>query len=191
MTIPQAVALDYPGWDGLSARAVRRADGTPAPRLRARDRMLCLDGAGRPARWCDDYGIYPAKVHAVGIGRNHAPAAPQRDWSAPRFLFVGVDWLGKNGPGVLAAFAGAARGTPDSARSTSSAPIPPLATPASPATASWTWATRPTSGASSALRNRDGVRPALPPRGGGHRLRRGDDAPGAGSSARRPAVPTT
>jgi glycosyltransferase involved in cell wall biosynthesis len=51
-----------------------------------------------------DYGIAPAKVHVVGIGGNHGAAAGERDWSRPRFLFVGMDWTRKNGAGVLRAF---------------------------------------------------------------------------------------
>jgi glycosyltransferase involved in cell wall biosynthesis len=77
-----------------------------------------------------DYGIPASRVFTVGLGRNHdaptannAPAADDaatpnatpraeqaagtalRDWSSPRYLFVGVDWQRKNGPAVLAAFA--------------------------------------------------------------------------------------
>jgi glycosyltransferase involved in cell wall biosynthesis len=53
-----------------------------------------------------DYGIDPEKVHVVGVGRNHdAPPELARDWSEPRFLFVGIDWPRKNGDGVLRAFA--------------------------------------------------------------------------------------
>jgi glycogen synthase len=59
-----------------------------------------------------DYGIPRSCVFTVGLGRNHdapsadkAAAAAPRDWSSPRYLFVGVDWQRKNGPAVLAAFA--------------------------------------------------------------------------------------
>lgn len=53
-----------------------------------------------------DYGIPREKVHVVGIGRNHeVPAPASRDWSAPRFLFVGMDWTRKNGPMTVEAFA--------------------------------------------------------------------------------------
>ena len=53
-----------------------------------------------------DYGIPASRVFTVGLGRNHdAPEPPERDWSSPCYLFVGVDWKRKNGPGVLAAFA--------------------------------------------------------------------------------------
>ncbi|MCW3001756.1 MAG: hypothetical protein JWQ20_1054 [Conexibacter sp.] len=104
MTIPQAVDLDYPGWDGLSARALHsRRDRQRRAYERATACCLSTDWAATSVR--DEYGIDPAKVHAVGIGRNHDPAPSPRDWAVPRFLFVGVDWLGKNGPRVLAAFA--------------------------------------------------------------------------------------
>jgi glycosyltransferase involved in cell wall biosynthesis len=54
----------------------------------------------------DDYGVDPEKVHVVGVGRNHSidpPAA--REWTTPRYLFVGWDWERKNGPAVVRAFA--------------------------------------------------------------------------------------
>jgi glycosyltransferase involved in cell wall biosynthesis len=52
-----------------------------------------------------DYGIPSSRVHVVGLGANHevAPAA-ERDWSAPRFLFIGNDWKRKNGDAVVRAF---------------------------------------------------------------------------------------
>jgi glycosyltransferase involved in cell wall biosynthesis len=53
-----------------------------------------------------DYGVPAEKVFVVGFGANHESAAPEpRDWSTPRFLFVGVDWKRKNGPAILEAFA--------------------------------------------------------------------------------------
>jgi glycosyltransferase involved in cell wall biosynthesis len=52
------------------------------------------------------YGVAPDRVFTVGLGRNHEPPeAAARDWSTPRYLFVGVDWQRKNGPAVLSAFA--------------------------------------------------------------------------------------
>ncbi len=52
-----------------------------------------------------DYGIPHEKVHVVGVGRNHSPRVPPaRDWSIPKFLFVGLDWERKNGAGLLDAF---------------------------------------------------------------------------------------
>ena len=54
----------------------------------------------------EDFGVPPHKVRAVGIG--HRPRwAPQeaRDWTRPRFLFVGINWKRKNGAAVVKAFA--------------------------------------------------------------------------------------
>jgi glycosyltransferase involved in cell wall biosynthesis len=52
------------------------------------------------------YGVPAERVFVVGNGQSHQfPEAPARDWSSPRYLFVGVDWARKNGPAVLAAFA--------------------------------------------------------------------------------------
>jgi glycosyltransferase involved in cell wall biosynthesis len=53
----------------------------------------------------EDYGVHPMKVHVVGAGRNHEPPCPDRDWSSPRALFVGLDWERKNGSAVLRGFA--------------------------------------------------------------------------------------
>ena len=53
-----------------------------------------------------DYGITRDRVHVVGLGANHVvEPPPTRDWSNPRFLFIGVDWARKNGSAVLRAFA--------------------------------------------------------------------------------------
>ncbi len=54
----------------------------------------------------EDYGVPPERVFVIGFGPNHQSAAPEpRDWSTPRYLFVGVDWKRKNGAAILAAFA--------------------------------------------------------------------------------------
>lgn len=53
-----------------------------------------------------DYGIDPTRVHVVGLGANHlVDPPPSRDWTVPRFLFIGADWQRKNGAAVLEAFA--------------------------------------------------------------------------------------
>ena len=61
------------------------------------------------ARWAadslhDDYGVPWERIHVVGFGANHLVAAPERDWSSPRFLFIGREWERKNGPMLLRAF---------------------------------------------------------------------------------------
>lgn len=53
----------------------------------------------------DDYDVAPAKVHVVGLGRNLDPRPVEKDWSVPRFLFIGREWERKNGPAVLRSFA--------------------------------------------------------------------------------------
>ena len=45
------------------------------------------------------------KIRVVGLGRHVTlPSPPTRDWSEPRFLFVGRAWVRKNGDGVVRAF---------------------------------------------------------------------------------------
>jgi glycosyltransferase involved in cell wall biosynthesis len=54
----------------------------------------------------EDFGLAPEVVHVVGIGyrpHDHLDTAA-RDWSTPRFLFVGIDWSRKNGDAVVRAF---------------------------------------------------------------------------------------
>jgi len=51
-----------------------------------------------------DNGIDPAKVHVVGFGPNADLSPSPRDWTTPRFLFVGRDWERKNGDAVVRAF---------------------------------------------------------------------------------------
>ena len=65
----------------------------------------CVPTAWAAASVVHDYGVPDQKVHVVGMG--HRPRRSDgkgRDWSHPRFLFVGVDWGRKNGPVVLTAF---------------------------------------------------------------------------------------
>ena len=43
-------------------------------------------------------GFRAERVHTVGLGPNHrAPEPDARDWSTPRYLFIGVDWERKGG----------------------------------------------------------------------------------------------
>jgi glycosyltransferase involved in cell wall biosynthesis len=63
-----------------------------------------------------DYGIPESKVHVVGLGSNDSFAEvdqAERQWSSPRFLFVGFDWARKNGELVLNAFAEVRESFPD------------------------------------------------------------------------------
>jgi glycosyltransferase involved in cell wall biosynthesis len=53
----------------------------------------------------EDYGIDPQRVVVVGVGASHRAPPASKDWSTPRFLFVGKDWTRKNGDAVVRAFA--------------------------------------------------------------------------------------
>ena len=60
------------------------------------------------------YGIPAERVFTVGLGQNHELGEPApRDWSRPRYLFIGVDWERKNGAAVLDAFAQVRERHPD------------------------------------------------------------------------------
>jgi glycosyltransferase involved in cell wall biosynthesis len=73
----------------------------------SRAATVCCVSTGWAARsFIDDYGVHPNRVRVVGMGhrpRKHVDISA-RDWSTPRFLFVGVDWTRKNGDAVLRAF---------------------------------------------------------------------------------------
>ncbi len=104
MTIPQTRTHPYAGWDLLTRRSF---DSRMARQRRAYEaaRACCLTSPWAAGSVLRDYGIEAEKVHAVGIGCNHVAPPIERVWGAPRFLFVGLDWERKNGPGLLRAFA--------------------------------------------------------------------------------------
>lgn len=94
---------------------ISRAQAPPAHLARS---VACQQAASRAATLCcvstrwaarsfaADYGVPVHDIVVVGMGHRPRPAAARadRDWSAPRFLFVGAEWQRKNGPAVLAAF---------------------------------------------------------------------------------------
>ncbi|MDP9883343.1 glycosyltransferase involved in cell wall biosynthesis [Sinomonas atrocyanea] len=67
--------------------------------------LCCVSTEWAARSFRDDYGIPHSRIAVVGMGHFSA-ARPdlRRDWSSPKFLFVGVDWRRKNGDRVLAAF---------------------------------------------------------------------------------------
>jgi len=103
MTLRQAVAV-HPVFSRMSAAATERWER----------RRVGIYAAARTctaaSRWTadslsGDYGVARERVAVVGFGANHRAIAVQRDWSTPRFLFVGIDWERKGGPQLLRAFA--------------------------------------------------------------------------------------
>lgn len=112
LTVLQALALGYPELRALSRRAIlARIDN----QKRAYDAAFacCMTSSWAAGSLMSGYSVPPGKVHVVGIGRNHDVEAGERNWDTPRFLFVGTNWHGKNGDGVLQAFARLRREIPD------------------------------------------------------------------------------
>lgn len=105
MTVAQALQQgDDPVYQGLAPRA--------AARWRGRQQKIyeSCHACCAAARWAAesieaDYGVPRGKIHVVGFGHNVEMEVPERDWSVPRFLFVGGDWQRKRGDAIVAAFA--------------------------------------------------------------------------------------
>jgi hypothetical protein len=124
-------------WVTYDDMTVAQARAIPASDLRLYPERATAGWATRHARLCraataccavspwaagsivEDHGVPAERVHVVGIGapeRSRADGSggpTRRDWSTPRFLFVGVDWDRKNGDAVLRAFARLRADRPD------------------------------------------------------------------------------
>jgi len=70
----------------------------------ARARMCAVASHWAGESLIGDYGLPHERAAVVGFGATHTAAVPDRVWTHPRFLFVGVDWERKGGPQVLSAF---------------------------------------------------------------------------------------
>jgi glycosyltransferase involved in cell wall biosynthesis len=128
MTTLQVKTHPYLGWDLLSDRAFN-ARVENQRRAYQQAVACCLTSRWAAQSVIDEYGIPPEKVHVVGVGRNHdAPNVEARDWSVPRYLFVGMDWPRKNGDGVVRAFSRLRQELPD-ARLDVVGGHPPLSVP--------------------------------------------------------------
>jgi hypothetical protein len=113
-TVLQArAAYPWPHLQGLSERDVRRY-ATRQLKIYESAVACCCATHWVADSIISDYGIPRERVFTVGLGPNHdGTAQVPRDWSTPRYLFVGVDWQRKNGPAVLAAFARVRERHPD------------------------------------------------------------------------------
>jgi glycosyltransferase involved in cell wall biosynthesis len=105
MTVAEALRRDDPVYRALKPAAARRWIERQR-RIYERARGCCAASNWVADSVREEYGIAADRVHVVGIGRNmDRDSPPQREWSAPRFLFVGFDWERKRGPAVVEAFA--------------------------------------------------------------------------------------
>jgi hypothetical protein len=111
MTVRQG-ASSHPVFSRMSEPA-RASWERRRARLYERARMCAVSShwAGESLR--RDYGLAPARVAVVGLGANHRASGAERDWSTPRYLFVGIDWQRKGGPQVLRAFSAVREVHPD------------------------------------------------------------------------------
>jgi glycosyltransferase involved in cell wall biosynthesis len=104
MTVAQALKQeDDPVYQSLDRRSARRW------RARQRRNFSRSHACCAAARWAaesirEDYEVPDEKVHVVGFGHNVEMEKPNRDWSVPRFLFVGGDWRRKRGGAIVEAF---------------------------------------------------------------------------------------
>lgn len=99
-----ASAYDWPWLAERESRRLNRWAGYATARY-AGATACCFTNHWAAGSAIADHGVPPEKVRVVGIGHNHVPPTPERDWSVPHYLFVGLDWKRKNGDGLLRAFA--------------------------------------------------------------------------------------
>src|SRR5919197_4085581 len=112
MTVPLARQLGFAGYRDLSRRALEARIAAQA-RAYANAVACCATSAWAAEAIVADYGVPRSRVHIVGVGANHEPRVVERDWSRPRFLFVGSDWHVKNGAAVIRAFTSLRQSRPD------------------------------------------------------------------------------
>jgi glycosyltransferase involved in cell wall biosynthesis len=92
-------------WPRISRQQLR-AFGRQQVRLHRAATACCVASHWAGSSLVRDHGIDPNRVHVVGYGANIRVEPPgDRDWSVPRFLFVGNAWRRKNGDRVIRAFA--------------------------------------------------------------------------------------
>ncbi|MFB9378505.1 glycosyltransferase family 4 protein [Kineococcus gynurae] len=112
MTVAQATRYPYRNWSSM-----RPAD--VAARLRMQREVYraattcCMTSSWAADSAEQDFGVPGERVVVVGAGTHETPRTPERDFSTPRFLFVGLDFARKNGPRVLECFARVREQFPD------------------------------------------------------------------------------
>jgi glycosyltransferase involved in cell wall biosynthesis len=112
MTVALARRRGDPVYAALGEPAARRWQDRQRRNFE-RSRACCVASHWAAASVREDYGIPAGKVHVVGFGNRARRELVERDWSVPRFLWVGFDWERKRGPAVLEAFAAVRERHPD------------------------------------------------------------------------------
>lgn len=93
-------------WVPGATRAQIEGHGRRLARMHRRAQVCAVASRWAGQSLVDDDGVDARRVHVVGFGHDvEMHDLPERDWSVPRFLFVGRDWVRKNGAGVVRAFA--------------------------------------------------------------------------------------
>lgn len=104
MTIVQALSQPDDTYSSLPERSVRRWRDRQASIYRS-CRACCAASAWAAGSIQADYGVDPARVHVVGFGTDLQVSDIARDWSVPRYVFIGRDWERKRGDAVVRALA--------------------------------------------------------------------------------------
>lgn len=104
MTVAQALRQPDSTYRELGAAAAARWQARQR-RAYERSNACCVASHWVAESLREDYGVPGSKVHVVGLGSNFNIGPAAREWSTPRFLFVGADWERKRGAAVLEAFA--------------------------------------------------------------------------------------
>jgi glycosyltransferase involved in cell wall biosynthesis len=105
MTIPQALRYPaYARWHVLSPRGQRFRMRLQRMQFHQATRCCAMTSWAADSI-VRDYAVAADRVPTVGCGSNREALRVQRDWSTPRFLWVGKEWERKNGDAVLRAFA--------------------------------------------------------------------------------------
>lgn len=103
MTVAQSLRRSDPVYDTLSD-AARKHWIDRQRRIYEHSRACCAVSGWTATSIQEDYGISGSKVHIVGFGNNIDVGQVDRDWTVPRFLYVGSDWVRKRGAAVVEAF---------------------------------------------------------------------------------------
>jgi glycosyltransferase involved in cell wall biosynthesis len=103
MTVAQARRQEGSIYSRLDTAAAARWKARQQ-RAYERSRGCCVASEWVAKSLREDYGVPDSKIHVVGLGCNIEAVPAVRDWSTPRFLFVGVDWERKRGAAVVEGF---------------------------------------------------------------------------------------